>query len=321
MMNAAVLRQFGETPRYEPFDEPVPNNEEVLVHVAAAALNPSTKLMASGQHYASPQQLPAVCGVEGVGRLEDGTRVFFGVRRSPNGSMCQTTAVPRAFCWRVPEGVSDAVAAALPNPGLSSWLPLMTTARLAAGETVLILGATGVAGQLAVQIAKHLGAGRVVAAGRNEGVLKRLRQLGADSAISLSRSDEELEKTFAQEASNGGFSVVLDYLWGHPTEVFLAAMTHKGFPTQSLGTRLVQIGESAGPLISLPAQALRSTGVMISGSGVMPTMELLSSAFQQLMDLAARNRIHIQVEPVPLHDIETAWTREGSHGRRLVIVP
>ena len=206
------------------------------MHVAAAALNPSTKLMASGQHYLSPQQLPAVCGVEGVGRLDDGTRVFFGVRRPPNGSMCQTTAVPRAFCWRVPEGVSDAVAAALPNPGLSSWLPLMTTARLAAGETVLILGATGVAGQLAVQIAKHLGAGRVVAAGRNESILKRLRQLGADSAISLSASDEELEKTFAQEASNGGFSVVLDYLWGHPTEVFLAAMTHKGFPTQSLGT-------------------------------------------------------------------------------------
>ena len=255
MMNAAVLRRFGETPRYEPFDEPVPNNEEVLVHVAAAALNPSTKLMASGQHYASPQQLPAVCGVEGVGRLEDGTRVFFGVRRPPNGSMCQTTAVSRAFCWRLPEGVSDAVAAALPNPGLSSWLPLVTTARLAAGETVLVLGATGVAGQLAVEIAKHLGAGRVVAAGRNESVLKRLRQLGADSDISLAVPDEELEKAFAQEAGDGGFGVVLDYLWGHPTEVLLAAMTHKGFPTQGSGTRLIQIGESAGPVISLPAQA------------------------------------------------------------------
>ena len=93
MMNAAVVRRFGETPRCESFDEPVPNNEEVLVHVAAAALNPSTKLMASGQHYASPQQLPAVCGVEGVGRLDDGTRVFFGVRRPPNGSI-----VPNNCC-------------------------------------------------------------------------------------------------------------------------------------------------------------------------------------------------------------------------------
>jgi len=321
MMNAAVLRQFGETPRFELFDEPVPSNEEVLVHVAAAALNPSTRLLASGQHYASPKQLPVVCGVEGVGRLDDGTRVFFGVRRPPNGSMCQRTAVPRLFCWPVPDGVSDLVAAALPNPGLSSWLPLVATANLAAGETVLVLGATGVAGQLAVQIAKHLGAGRVVVAGRNETVLTRLRQLGADSVISLTASDEELARTFAKEGGNGGFDVVLDYVWGHPTEVLLAAMTRKGFPSPPTGTRLVQIGDSAGPVISLPAQALRSSGIMITGSGVMPNLELLSSAFQQLMDLAARNQIYIEVEAVPLCEIETAWARADMHGRRLVIVP
>jgi NADPH2:quinone reductase len=320
-MKAAVIHHFGETPRYELFDEPVPTNEEVLVHVAAAALNPSTKLMAAGRHYASPKHLPVVCGVEGVGRLDDGTRVFFGVRRPPNGSMCQRTAAPKAFCWPLPEGVSDAVAAALPNPGLSSWLPLVTTARLAAGETVLILGATGVAGQLAVQVAKHLGAGRVVAAGRNESVLKGLRQLGADSVVSLAASDEELETTLAKEGDKGGYDVALDYLWGHPTEVLLNAMTRKGFPTPGSGTRLIQIGDSAGPVISLPAQALRSSGVMIAGSGVMPSMELLSSALRQLLDLAARNKICIEVEPIPLHDIETAWTRADSRARRLVIVP
>jgi len=321
MMNAAVIHRFGETPRYESFDEPVPNDAEVRVHVAAAALNPSTKLLASGQHYASSQQLPAVCGVEGVGRLDDGTRVFFGVRRPPNGSMCQRTAVPRAFCWPVPNGVTDVVAAALPNPGLSSWLPLLTATRLAAGESVLVLGATGVAGQLAVQIAKHLGASRVIAAGRNQDVLSGLRQLGADSVISLAVPDEELEAAFAQEGRNGGFGIVLDYLWGHPTEILLAAMTRKGFPTQRSGTRLIQIGESAGPVISLPAQALRSSGVMIAGSGGIPNMELLSSAFQQLLGLAARSKIHIDVETVPLHDIEAAWTRADLHGRRLVIVP
>jgi NADPH2:quinone reductase len=321
MMNAAVIHRVGETPRYGPFDEPVPNDEEVLVHVAAAALNPSTKLLASGQHYASSGQLPAVCGVEGVGRLDDGTRVFFGVRRPPNGSVCQRTAVPRAFCWPLPDGVSDVVAAALPNPGLSSWLPLLTKARLAAGESVLVLGATGVAGQLAVQIAKHLGAGRVIAAGRNPDVLSGLRQLGADSAISLAVPDEELEKAFAEEGRDGGLGIVLDYLWGHPTEILLAAMTRKGFPTQGSGTRLIQIGDSAGPVISLPAQALRSSGVMIAGSGGIPNMELLSSALRQLMDLAAGNKIHIDVETVPLRDVETAWTRAESHGRRLVIVP
>jgi NADPH2:quinone reductase len=321
MMNAAVLRQFGETPKFESFSDPVPDQGEVTVHVAAAALNPSTKLLASGQHYASPKQLPVVCGVEGIGRLDDGTRVFFGVRRPPNGSMCQRTAVPRAFCWPLPEGVSDIVAAALPNPGLSSWLPLVTTARLAEDETVLVLGATGVAGQLAIQIAKHLGAGRVVATGRNEEVLAHLRQIGADSVISLTAPDDELEQTFAQEGGTGGFDVVLDYLWGHPTEVLLHAMTHKGFPTPSSGARLIQIGDSAGPVISLSAQALRSAGVTITGSGVMPAMEVLSSAFQQLMDLAAHNKIHIEVESVPLQDIEKAWTHTDLHGRRLVIVP
>jgi NADPH2:quinone reductase len=320
MMNAAVLRRFGETPRCESFAEPVANEGEVMVHVAGASLNPSTRLLASGQHYASPTQLPVVCGVEGVGRLDDGTRVFFGVR-PPNGSMCQRTAVPRAFCWSLPEGVSNIVAAALPNPGLSSWLPLVTTARLAPGETVLVLGATGVAGQLAIQIAKHLGGGRVIAAGRNEGVLAGLPHLGADSVISLTASDDELEQAFAREGSTGGFDVVLDYLWGHPTEVLIRSMTRKRFPTPSSGTRLIQIGDSAGPVISLSAQALRSAGVTIVGSGVMPAMEVLSSAFKQLMDLAAHNKIHIEVESVPLQDIETAWTRTDSQGRRLVIVP
>jgi NADPH2:quinone reductase len=320
-MNAAVLHSFGQPPRLESFAEPVPSDDEVLVHVAAAALNPSTRLLASGLHYASPQQLPFVCGVEGVGRLDDGTRVFFGVRRPPNGSMCQRTVVPRSFCWPVPDGVDDVTAAALPNPGLSSWLPLITTARLEPGENVLILGATGVAGQLAIQIAKHLGAGRVVAAGRNEQILNTLDKLGADATIRLTLAEAEVAEAFSQAGATAGFDVVLDFLWGHPTEVFLSAATRRGFPSARSGTRLIQIGESAGPVISLPAMALRSAGIIITGSGTMPTMELLSSAFQQLLDLAVHDKIHIEVEPVPLHDIESAWARSDLHGRRLVIVP
>jgi NADPH2:quinone reductase len=137
----------------------------------------------------------------------------------------------------------------------------------------------------------------------------------------LTASDDELEQTINQAGGTGGFDVVLDYLWGHPTEVLLSAMTCKGFPTPGSGTRLIQIGDSAGPVISLPAQALRSAGVMIVGSGTMPPLEVLSSAFQQLVDLAARNEIHIDVEPVPLKEIDAAWTRTDTHGRRLVIVP
>jgi NADPH:quinone reductase-like Zn-dependent oxidoreductase len=321
MMNAAVVHSFDLPPHFESFAEPAPSGDEVLVHVTAAALNPSTRLLASGRHYASPQQLPVICGVEGVGRLDDGTRVFFGVRRPPNGSMCQRTAVPRSFCWPVPDGVDDAVAAALPNPGLSSWLPLITSARLAPGESVLILGATGVAGQLAIQIAKHLGAGRVVAAGRNENLLAELPELGADATIRLGLPDVDVAEAFSQAGGAAGFDIVLDYLWGHPTEVLLAAATRRGFPSARSGTRLVQIGDSAGPLISLPATALRSATITIVGSGAMPSLSVLSKAFEQLMNLAARGQLRIKVEPVPLVDIGKAWTRTELHGRRLVMTP
>lgn len=321
MMNAAVLRSFDRPPRFESFDEPAPVDGEVLVHVSAAALNPSTRLLASGRHYASPQQLPAVVGVEGLGRLDDGSRVFFGVRRPPNGSMCERTAVPRSFCWPIPDGVSDVIAAALPNPALSSWLPLISTAKLAPGGSVLVLGATGVAGQIAIQIAKHLGAGRVVGVGRNESALGKLHELGADAVISLEQPDQEVIDSLVQQADEAGFDVVLDYLWGHPTEVLLAAMDRKGFPAPRSGTRLLQIGDSAGPAITLKAMTLRGAAITITGSGVMPSLNILTETFQALMDLACRRQIHIDVEEVPLADIEQGWLRSDLHGRRLVIVP
>jgi NADPH:quinone reductase-like Zn-dependent oxidoreductase len=321
MMNAAVVHSFDHPPRFESFAEPALIEDEVCVHVSAAALNPSTRLLAGGRHYASPQQLPFVCGVEGVGRLDDDSRVFFGVRRPPNGSMAQLTAVPRAFCWSVPDGLNDATAATLPNPALSSWLPLITSAHLAPGENVLILGATGVAGQLAIQIAKHLGAGRVVAAGRNQASLSSLHALGADATVSLDAADGEVGEAFSRESAVAGFDIVLDFLWGHPTEVLLAALTRRGFPSSRSRTRLVQIGDSAGPTISLPAAALRSAAITIVGSGAMPPLKVLAEAFEQLMNLGARNQLRINVEPVSLSDVEKAWARTDLHGRRLVMIP
>jgi NADPH2:quinone reductase len=321
MMKAAVLHSFGGQPRFESFNEPVPIEGEVLVWVRAAALNPSTRLLASGGHYLSPPQLPVVTGVEGVGRLEDGSRVFFGVRRPPNGSLCERTAVPRFFCWPIPDGVDDVVAAALPNPALSSWLPLVTSAQLAPGGSVLVLGATGVAGQLAIQIAKHLGAGRVVAAGRNDSAFGKLREIGADAVISLRQPDQDLMDAFKHHSGEAGFDVVLDYLWGHPVEMLVESMNRKGFPAPRSGTRLVQIGDSAGAAITLKAMTLRGAAITISGSGVMPSMEVLTKSLQELMDLACRNQIHVDVEVIPLADIEKAWARDDLHGRRLVIMP
>src|SRR5258708_23363132 len=183
MMNAAVLHTIGMPPRFEPFVDPELGEGEVIVHVCAAALKPVDKQLAGGSHYASPRELPVVCGADGVGHWDDGTRVFFGGPRRPYGAMAEHTVVRRAQCFPVPGDLDDEIAAAILNPGVSAWLSLKHRARLAPGETVLTLGATGVTGKLAVQIAKILGAGRVVAAGRNEEVLNTLHQLGADETI------------------------------------------------------------------------------------------------------------------------------------------
>src|SRR5215471_9744106 len=133
-MRAAVVHELGKAPRCDEFQEPVPGDDEVIVHVHAAALKPVDKQMASGSHYASPRQVPFVCGIDGVGHLNDGQRVFFGGCRSPYGAMAQRTVVPRAFVFPLPDTLADETAAALMNPGVSAWLTLAARAKLVAGE-------------------------------------------------------------------------------------------------------------------------------------------------------------------------------------------
>jgi len=322
-MNAAVLHTFGNPPQYEDFADPQPREGEVIVHVKAASLKNIDKAMASGSHYDSHRELPAVCGIDGVGVLDDGTRVFCGGARPPYGMMAEQAVVARVRCLPVPDGIDDNTAAALPNPALSSWLPLVWRARLEPGETVLILGATGVSGKLAIQIAKHLGAGRVVAAGRNRRVLETLPELGADATIDLDQPDQELSAAFRREAGHKHFDVVLDYVWGHPTEVLLDALTGHDVMAESKTVRLVEIGEMAGPTISLSAAALRSSGIEIYGSGGGTSIPhtAIFETFPQLWVLAASGKLRIDVEPVPLADVENAWRRTDSPGRRIVLNP
>ncbi|MGO9517050.1 MAG: quinone oxidoreductase family protein [Candidatus Korobacteraceae bacterium] len=319
-MDAAVLHMLGKPPRYESFPEPTAGDGEVIVHGHAASLKSIDKQLASGSHYASPRELPVVCGTDGVGHLSDGQRVFFGGTRSPYGAMARQTVVRRAFCFPVPDGVDDETAAALPNPGVSAWLSLAFRAKLAPGENVLILGATGVTGRLAVTIAKLLGAGRVVAAGRNQQVLNTLHKLGADATIHLEVPAEDLGEAFAREASDSGFQVVIDYVWGRPAEVFLAAITRKEFAVVRSETRFVQVGESAGPTISLAAAVLRSTALTIMGTAGIPPRDILVDALQKVMAYAASGELRIETERVPLADIENAWQRD-LQGCRLVVNP
>src|SRR5260221_157571 len=321
-MKAAVLHALGQSPRYEDFADPQTTEGEVLVRVKAASLKNVDKMMATGSHYDRLPDLPCVCGIDGVGLLDDGARVYCGGARPPYGMMAERAVLSRVRCLPVPEEVDDVTAAALPNPALSAWLALSWRARLQPCETVLILGATGVAGQLAVQIAKHLGAERVVAAGRNRRVLTTLRDLGADATIALDLPDQELTAAFIREAGPRPFDVVLDYVWGHPTEVLLETLTRHDLKSAASRTRLIEIGEMAGPAIALSAAALRSSGLELygSGGGSVPH-EAIFEAFPQVWALAIAGKLRIKTEPISLAEVEHAWQRRDLDGRRLVLVP
>src|SRR5260370_39598102 len=174
-MKAGVLHELGKVPRCEDFAEPTAGKDEAVVRVRSASVKAIDKELARGSHYASPRELPVVCGTDGVGELEDGTRVFFGGPRRPYGAMAERTVAPRAFCFPVPPSIDDDTAAALPNPGVSAWLSLTHRAKFAPGETVLILGATGVSGQLAVQITRRHVALWWIGAGAKARVVGRTR--------------------------------------------------------------------------------------------------------------------------------------------------
>ncbi len=320
-MKAVVLHEFGKPPRYEDFQDPVPAEGEVPIKVRAAALTRISKSRAGGLHYDSYRKLPTVCGVDGVGELENGSRVFFGGCPPPYGTMAEQTVAPKAWCGPIPDGIDDVIAAALPNAALSSWLPLVYRAGIQKGETVLILGATGVAGKVAIQVAKNLGAGRVVAAGRNEQILQTLPNLGADAVISLNLSDQDLAKAFAQEASEHRLNIILDYVWGHPTEVLVSALTRHDLMAEESRIRLISIGSLAGLVASIPSAALRSSGLEIYGSGGGSVAhQAIVQTIPQMWALAVSGKLRIDTTPLPLTDAEEAWNRQES-GSRIVFLP
>lgn len=312
-MQAAVVNTLGQPAQYQQFPEPIQQENEVVIQVRAAGLHPVVKARASGSHYSSDGVVPFIPGVDGVGLL-DGNRVFFGFSRAPFGSMAEQTVVRRSMCVRLPDGIDDVHAAAIANPGMSAWVSMKERARIAPGETVLILGATGVAGQLAIQVARHLGAKRVIGVGRN---VEAITASDVDSVIALSQPEEAVREAFAAEAAKG-VDVVIDYLWGRPTELLLEALA-KGFKASAThSTRLIEVGESAGKTISLPGGILRSVDLTLKGSGFgSAAMDVIFAAIPTLFSLAAEGKLKIDVEPVPLADVESAWPRVDK-GRRIV---
>jgi len=320
-MNASVVYAFDAPPRFGSFADPIASENELVVQVSAAGLHPIVRALANGTHYGSTGKLPFIPGVDGVGRLESGVRVYFGASRSPFGSFAERTITVPGFYLPLPDGLDDVTAAGIANPGMSSWVALIQRAGFVAGEKVLILGATGTAGRLAVQIAKHLGAARVYAVARNAQALESLKKLGADAIISLDQDRSALLSALRREIADSGLDIILDYLWGSPAESVLEAIAQKGLQQKNARIRFVQIGESAGRSISLPAATLRSTALELVGSGFGSAS--ITAIFQALADFlrfASDRQLEFSTRVVPLRDVETAWPN-SEQGARVVFRP
>jgi len=320
-MHAAVVHSFDKPPRYEVFADPVAGEGELIVKVHAAALHRVVKSRASGAHYSSGRELPIIPGVDGAGELPDGTRVYFGAMQPRFGSFAELSVTADWICMPLPDGLDYVTAAAIMNPAVSSWAPLKIRALLAAKESVLILGATGVAGHLAVQIAKRLGSRRVIAVGRDPEALKKLSEVGADSIISLQQDRDATVTALKQELAENGVDVVLDYVWGSPAEILLEAITKLPMKRTVTPIRWVQIGAMAGDTISLSSSTLRSTGVEITGSGLgsVSLQQIVQSAHEFLGEMG-KNPFKIETRSAPLRDVETLWNSPQGHAR-LVFVP
>ena len=321
-MKAAVLYNFGSAPVYDNYPDPVPQHEEeVLMTVTAASVKNLDKLRASGTHYASYAHLPAIVGIDGVGRLEDGTRVY---AQGISGTIAEKALVRKSSCVILPEKISDITAAALPNAVIGAAMALRYRALMKKGDCVMINGATGVTGQIAVQIARHYGASRIIATGRNEGSLKRLRSLGADATISLHGSDEDVIDQIKKEHSQNPINLVIDYLWGHPAELIIKALKGGGLHAFTSTVKIVTVGSMAGENIQLPSAVLRSSAIEILGSGIgsisKEAMEQFSTdVLPEMFQMAAQGELQIETEVVDLADIESAWHRDTMPGKRLVV--
>ena len=324
-MNAAVVTSFGEPPRYQPFDVPQPRGDgEALVDVLAAGLHPRVRSGASGAHYTSTGTLPMIPGIDAVGRRPDGRLIYFAAADDVIGTMADKALASPRRSVELPQDADPAQIAAVMNPAMSSWVALRRRARLQPGQSVLVLGATGNAGAMAVQVARLLGAGRVVGAGRDPGRLRALTAAtaagaGADDIVQLTADAGTTGRALGAAAAET--DIVLDYLWGLPAQQAIAALlTARSDRSRPLDW--VQIGAVAGATIELPSAALRSASLRLQGSGqgAVGAADYLAELPSLVSEISA-GRITVKANPVPLAHVEQAWTRPEAPGERTVLIP
>jgi len=319
-MKAAVI--FGEMPRCVDCPDPVAQNEdEVVVSVKTVAIKHLDKSRAKGTHYsaAGDKAEAKVIGGDGACLLPDGTRVY---ALGTSGMMAEKAIVEMDRVVPLPAGIDDATAAALPNAVFGAAMALRFRAGIEPGDTVLVNGGTGFTGRVAVQLAKHYGAGRVIATGRNPQSLEALKLLGADEIISLQQPDEQFATQVRQLHHDLPFNVIIDYLWGRSAEMILASL--KGTGNFTPRTRYVSVGSMTGDLIQLSAANLRSVDLQLSGSGLgswtkSQVRVLFAEMLPEMFSLAAAGKLRVDTVGVALADIEKLWEAEVPDGKRLVV--
>ena len=317
-MKAAIVEQAGHAPVFGNFEDPAPAPGMSVVRVTASAISHVTKSRASGAHYSADGGLPQVPGVDGVGVDEAGRRVYFILPEAPYGGMAERCLVDARRCFALPDGLGDVDAAAMAIPGMSSWAAFVERAQLRAGETVLVNGATGASGRLAIQVAKHLGAGKVIATGRNAAAFDELRALGADETIALTPDRHAMEKAFMARFREG-IDVVLDYVWGPSAETLIVAAAKAG--PEAVPIRFVQVGAIGGADIALPGAALRSSALQLMGSGIgsIPQPRILA-AIRGVLEAAPTAGFRVATRTMALADVARAWDA-GDAQSRIVLVP
>jgi len=325
-MKAAVVTAAGKTPIYGDFHTPIAKAGEELISVRASALSQFSKSRASGSHYSSDGDFSAVAGSDGVGLKQDGRRVYFVLPKAPFGALAEFCLVRSDQCMELPDSLDDITAAAIANPGMSAWAALVERAHLASGETVLVNGATGTAGRLAVQLAKHLGAGKVIATGRSAEELEEVKQLGADVVIpfSLGMTHPSGAKDYEnalKQAFASGIDVVIDYLWGESAKTIIVAIAkavEDGTPV-----RFVHVGEAGGEAnIDLPGAALRSSAIMLMGSGVKSVrLSTLLQAIKSVFEAVQPAGLKIATTVVPLSEVEETWEKAAGKPRVVFSIP
>jgi NADPH:quinone reductase-like Zn-dependent oxidoreductase len=313
-MHAAVVTSFDAPPSYREFTVPTPHGaDEVLVDVVASGLHRRVRSQADGSHYTSTGELPLIPGVDGVARLPDGSLRYFALGDTLFGAMAEQTVIDLRRSFELPEGVDPTQVAAAMNPALSSWVALKRRTDFVSGQSVLVLGATGSSGQMAVQVAKLLGAERVIAAGRDPQRLAACQDLGADTVVRLGEGP-----SLGEVAAD--VDVVVDYLWGPVTAGAMTAIaTHRGDEARPL--TWIEIGAVAGATAEIPAAALRALPLQIvgSGQGSVSTRDILSE-LPAIAEAVGSGALRIDARAVPLTDVATAW-QDADAAARIVLTP